>query len=91
MKNSIKVQIGDVYSISTKKGFGFLQFVKSPENEKNDVELVKVSYGLHTKIPDDIEQFFLKDFFYVQFPVKAAVKKGIIDFVKNIDLPRDFV
>ncbi|MEA1851099.1 MULTISPECIES: hypothetical protein [unclassified Chryseobacterium] len=86
-----KVQLGDIYSISTKKGLGFLQFVKSPENDKSDVELVKVSYDLHTKIPDNIERFFLEDFFYVQFPVKAALKKGIIDFVKNIDLPRDFV
>ncbi|SHF44365.1 hypothetical protein SAMN05444408_12124 [Chryseobacterium takakiae] len=67
MENNIKARLGDIYSISTKKGFGFLQFVKSPANDKSDVELVKVSYDLHTKIPDDIERFFLNDFFMCSF------------------------
>ncbi|MBW3523079.1 hypothetical protein [Chryseobacterium sp. NKUCC03_KSP] len=86
-----KVELGDIYSISTKKGLGFLQLVKLPENERNDVELVKVSYDLYLKVLDNIEQVFRKDFFYVQFPVKAALKKGLIDFVKNSNLPNDFV
>lgn len=85
-----KIQLGDIYSILTNKGHGFLQLVKLPDNERNDIELVRVSYDLRTKIPDDIERIFLKDFFYIQFPVKEALKKGLIEFIKYTNLSNEF-
>ncbi|WP_277014269.1 hypothetical protein [Flavobacterium lindanitolerans] len=86
---SKKIELGDVFSIETNNGIGYLQYVESPKGD--DVELIRVFYNLHknTEILNvDLET--AGGYFFIRFPLKAALRKKIIRFVEHIDLPENF-
>ncbi|RKT01778.1 hypothetical protein [Chryseobacterium defluvii] len=83
-------ELGNLYTIDTNKGLGLFQLVNIPEDKKNEVEMIRVSYHLFPDIPKDIDEVFSDDFFYVCFPVKAALRKKVINLVGHQDLPENF-
>lgn len=85
-----KFELGNIYSIQTNKGLGLFQLVNIPEDKRNEVEMIRVSYNLYSKIPQDLENIFVSDFFYICFPVNAALKKNLIDLVGHIDLGENY-
>ena len=87
-----KLTLGDVLKIETSKGIAYIQYVQSPLNS-NEIEMTKVFYKLHSE-PICINDKFISDnendFFFLSFPVKAAEKKGILNFVDNVPLNKNF-
>ena len=90
MKKLKRFEIGNIYSIETRKGLGLFQLVNIPEDKRMDVEMIRVSYHLYAQIPEDLEGIFVKDFFYVRFPVKAALRRKLIDLAGYVDLEKEF-
>lgn len=84
-----KIVLGDVFEIETSKGKGYLQCVKLPE-KTSEVEKIKVFSDLFKKRPRIEDIINSKKFYYIDFPLIAAYKKGIVAFVENVPLPLDF-
>ena len=84
-----KIKLGDIFSISTEKGKGYLQLVKLPL-DSSEVEKIKVFYSLHKNEEILLEDIVVDDYFYISFPVKAALKKKLIEKVGNIELPQNY-
>jgi hypothetical protein len=83
-----KIKIGDVFSITTPKGKAYFQYVY---DNKEICELIRVLPGIYTEAPFDLLRFVAeKEMYMVHFPLKAALKKGIIDFVGDFGLPKNF-
>lgn len=85
-----KVQIGNIYQIDTNKGLALFQLVNIPVDTRNDVEMIKVSYILFDKVPQLTEDIFKEGYFFVRFPVKAALRRKIIHLVGFLSLPERF-
>ena len=81
---------GDIFEIETRKGKGYLQFVKEPEN-KTQLEKVRIFYKLYKERPETIESITYGEYFFLEFPFKAALKKKIIDFIGNISLSKEII
>lgn len=79
------IKIGDVFEIETPKGNGYFQYVYS---NKEIAELIRVLPGLYTKLPDLASLVTGKTNFFVHFPLKAAIRQGIVKPVGNYDLPK---
>jgi len=82
-----KVQVGNIYKINTQKGFALMQLVKIPEDTRNDIELVKIGYHLFDSLPEINESIFQDGYFFVQFPVKVALRRKIIELVDGLNDP----
>ncbi len=85
-----KVQLGNVYSLTTDKGVALFQLVNLPEDKRNDVEMIKVSYTLFDKLPPLSNAIFEDGFFYIRFPAKTALRRKIINLIGYISLPDCF-
>lgn len=85
-----KIQLGNIYQIHTSKGLGLFQLVNLPKDSRNDVEMIKVAYSLYDTIPHKMDRIFDEGFFFVRFPVKAALRRKIIDLVGFWELYEDF-
>lgn len=85
-----KIQLGNIYSIETEKGMGLFQLVNLPEDKRNDVEMIKVSYTLYPDLSPLTDSIFKDGYFFVRFPVKAALRRKLIDVVGLVALPIDF-
>ncbi|RKT01779.1 hypothetical protein [Chryseobacterium defluvii] len=83
MKN---FELGSVYAIDTVKGIGIFQLVNIPEDKRHGVEMIRVSYDLYTEVPKSFQPVFDQDFFYIRFPVKAALKRKMINYIGHSDL-----
>lgn len=85
-----KIELGNVYKLNTSKGAALLQLINLPEDKRNDVEMIKVSYNLFDSITEISDAIFDNGYFFIKFPVKAALRKKIIELVGFINLPDDF-
>ncbi|MCG9968492.1 hypothetical protein L9W92_10555 [Pelotomaculum terephthalicicum JT] len=82
-----KIQIGDVFEIATSKGKGYFQYIYS---NKTIGELIRILPGLYLDKPRNmIAIAAAKEVYFVHFPLKAAFKKGIVQFIGNYSLPQD--
>lgn len=78
-----KIKIGDVFEISTPKGYAYLHYIKK---DKTIGELVRVLPGLYSEEPTDIKKTVGSDeLFYIFFPLSFAYKKGIVRLVNNCE------
>jgi hypothetical protein len=87
-----KVKLGDILELKTKTGKVFLHYVKDSEN-KNELELVRVYYKIHSKEIKFNKVFITEnddDFFFLSFPVKSAVRKKILKSIYNAPLENRF-
>lgn len=82
-----KIKVGDIFSIETPKGLCLFQYVYL---EETIGELIYIFPGLHEKLPQVSKLMKESEGFFVHFPVKAAFKRKIIDFVEYSSFP-DFL
>ena len=82
----MKLTKGDVFCISTKLGFGFLQFIESTQFG----DYVRIlDYLSSEKVISQAEINKLERW-CIDFTLKAAVRKKIIEKVGNFELPANF-
>jgi hypothetical protein len=75
---------GDVFSIKTKLGFAFLQFV---EMGKYGVEIVRILTPINESNEITQEQVNLRERFTVEFVVKAAFRRKILNQTGHFEIP----
>jgi hypothetical protein len=79
------IKSGDVFSISTSKGYAFFQYVKKlpPMGA-----MIRVLPGIFDRVPGDLSDLVSRETnFWVFFPVAAAEKLGIVKKIQNIQVP----
>lgn len=80
-----KIQVGDVFEITTTKGKGYFQYIY---HNKTIGELIRVLPGLYLKQPQDmIPVVAAKELYFVHFPLKASYKQGIVRLIGNFNMP----
>lgn len=85
MAKRIRLNLGDVFSVETAKGFGVLQLVKLPTNN-NEIELVKVFYDLFNELPTNLEELTKGEFYYLQIPLKYANNQKLTKRIGTVPL-----
>lgn len=83
-----RIKIGDVFEINTPKGNAYVQYIY---NNTDVGELIRVLQGVYSNQPSDLSTIVNeKELYLVHFPLKPAVKQGIVKQVGNFDLPKNF-
>ena len=81
----MKLRIGDIVELKTSKGFMYGIYT---HEHKDYLSLVRFFNHYFSEAPDSIEMLAESDvrfsFFY---PLKRAVKEGLVDIVGNIEVP----
>ena len=76
-----RIKLGDIFEIKTSKGLVYIQYVH--KNNLN-LEMIKVYDGIFNQGPENLEYLKVgKERFFVHFPLLAAYKQGIVEFVCN--------
>jgi hypothetical protein len=84
-----KINIGDVYEIETKKGKAYFQYCYM-DNSK--IEQIKVFNEIYKERPSELDEIIKnKASYFIGFPLGAAYRKKIVEFVGNKALPESFV
>ena len=76
---------GDIFRLQTDKGFGYLHLIKNPI-DNTELELLKVYLKPFTKEINDFSVLRNYNSFFIQFPLKAAVRRKIVFKVGNLML-----
>jgi hypothetical protein len=80
-----KIDIGDVFEIQTRRGFGYFQFCYSDDELG---EMIRVLEGVDETRPSDIAALVnTEEQFYTFFPIAAALKKSIVSRVAHLGIP----
>jgi len=80
---SRRLRLGDVFKLATKKGDAYLQCVAS---HKTEGETIKVFYRLWSNPAEDVSSIVSGEYFLVDFPLRYAIPKGIVEYVGHSDL-----
>ena len=83
----MKLIIGDVFSIKTKNGFGFLQYFETDDLNIQQVRVLdKVSFSeeINQSEIDKAERWL------IGFPLKTAFRRKIVNRIGNFNLPIKF-
>jgi hypothetical protein len=86
-----RIKYGDVFKIITTKGFGYFQCVK--ETSAKDCEVIRILPGVYKEdeIVDIGELVEKKELYFIQFPLKYAVKKKCVKCVANCKVPESVI
>lgn len=80
-----KIKIGDLFSINTPKGKAYLHYVYKDNTIGR--ELTRVLPGLFLKDSDNLSELVkAKELFLLFFPLCAAYKRKIVEFVGNFPI-----
>lgn len=79
------MKVGDVFEIETKKGKGYLQYVKEPM-DNTELEKTRVFYNLFS-LQTELSKIVSGEYFFLEFPLKAAKRMKILSYVGNLELP----
>jgi len=83
----LKVKYGDVFQLALSNGYGYIQCVK--EAPKTECEIVRVLSGVY--VQDDFSNINSivsnKEVFFLQIPVKYALKQNLLKPVGNCIVP----
>ena len=83
-----RIAIGDVFSINTPKGNAYFQYVYL---NKNNIELIRILPGLFEETPTDLEGLVRKkELFLISFPLAAAYRRKLVEFVGSYQIPAGF-
>ncbi|ELM3645113.1 hypothetical protein [Flavobacterium psychrophilum] len=75
-----KIILGDIFEISTPKGYAYLHYVC--EDVKIGRTLLRVLQGLYLERPNNLEELSSqKERYLLFFPLKEAYKRGIVERV----------
>ena len=84
----MKIVKGDVFSLETKIGYGFLQYI---EDDQFGVGIVRVLEPIKA-IPDAIQaDVNIPERFTAHFVVRAALKRRLIHRVGNFSVPEHYI
>lgn len=83
-----KIELGDIFEMSTKRGKAYFQCVKI---DKFKGDLIKVFNKLYDERPLSIESITkVTDSYFIGFTISAAYKRKLVEKVGNVTLPKDF-
>jgi hypothetical protein len=82
-----KVEYGDVFQVSLTNGYGFIQCVK--EAPKTECEIIRVLSGVYgEKDINNIDKIVgNKELFFLQLPVKYAIKQNFLKPMGKFPVP----
>ena len=83
----MKLNPGDIYKIETKIGYGFLQYI---ETSKNKLQYVRVLDFLSNDGVIEQEAVDLPERWNIEFPLKSARYKKIVELVGNYQIPKNY-
>lgn len=84
-----KIKEGDIFEIATETGKGYFQYI---ESGKLACELIRVFPKLFPKTNVDFDVEINADqYYFVRFPLVTALKKGIVNYVGNYNVPNNVV
>jgi hypothetical protein len=83
----MKILTGEVFSINTKIGFGFIQYV---ETNHLGMEIVRVLEPIKQERKISQDEINITERYSFQFVVKAAVRKKIIERIGIFQLPKEY-
>lgn len=86
-----KIEIGDIFEIPTHIGMGYFQCVK--EAPRTECETIRIFYGVYKNVEEsNLNQLAKeKEVYFIQFPLKYAVKKNLVKYVGNYAIPEHLV
>lgn len=86
-----KVKLGDVFQLKTTTGYAYFQCAKeAPAIDSEIIRVFNVTFESVDKV--DFKQLLAeKEAYLIQFPIKYALKKNIVEYIGNYQLPQDFV
>ena len=84
-----KVEYGEVFQVSLTNGYGFVQCVK--EAAKTECEIIRVLPGIYGEKDIHIIEKIVetKELFFLQLPVKYAIKKKLLRPMGKFPVPID--
>ncbi len=80
----MKIQEGEVFAIRTKIGFGFFQYITTGDL---GIEIIRILEPIKETNQISQEEVNLKERFSVQFVVKAALRRKLIERCNLFDIP----
>lgn len=80
-----KLKIGDVVEIATKNGLRYAQYTHKHKQYGALLRVLEGTYEVRPEIGSDFVKS--KSVFVCFFPLNAAVQKGIVSVVCNLDVP----
>ncbi|POY34630.1 hypothetical protein C3K47_19270 [Solitalea longa] len=83
-QSTMKISKGDIFSIQTKKGLGYMQFVETTEFGDYVRILDHISDSINQSDVDKLERWC------ITFVIKPALRRKIISFIGNYNLPLEF-
>jgi hypothetical protein len=83
----MKLELGDIFSIKTSKGYGFLQYI---ETDNLGIEYVRVLFPIKTEESISQDEVELKERWSIGFPLKAAIRKKIVTKIGNYEIPENY-
>lgn len=84
----MKLNKGDVFKINTKNGLGFLQYI---ETDRLGVEFIRVLEPISNSDTISQNQVDMQERWNTGFPLKAALKKNIVEKIGNFEIPKSFI
>lgn len=84
----MKIKEGEVFTIKTKIGYGFFQYV---ETSHLGVELIRVLEPIKESAQISQDEVNLKERYSVHFVLKAALKRKLVARVGVYSLPGDYL
>ena len=83
-----RAKLGDVYCVKVPNGYKLYQWAYSIPKKG---EYIRVFPGLHSTIPDNVEQIVLSAHSYIiSFNASRAYRIGLAQFVENIPVPDQY-
>ena len=83
----VKSKIGDVFEVKVGNMNAYFQLVQT---DKLKGDLIKVFNSLHEFVPSLEDMVLTTNFYFVRFPLTAAIKSSIVKRIGNVTLPSDF-
>lgn len=85
------IKFGDIFEINTKIGFAYFQCVE--ESISTESELIRILPGTYLNELDiDFNELIQKqEVYFIQFPLKYAMKKKIVRKIGNYIVPKTVV
>jgi len=83
----MKIEIGEVFSIKTEKGFGFIQYV---DDSTSNTQIIRVLEPIKKTQELTQKEIDINERFIIEFALKAALNRKIIEKVSKFNLPGSF-
>ena len=85
------IEIGDVFEMYSEAHNmrAYLQCIEIPKDKINQIELIRI-YFYFDIATLEINQLQNLDFFYIRFPLKAAIRKKVVKKIGNTPIPENF-